>query len=125
TAAFAASHPLFRGSMVRLAPDVRKVLEQYDLLFSVRAGLLALSLPSDVDPMPATIKLVHLDVDPWELGKNYPPAVAILGDPKATLPEIIAAVRERMTSGARGAPRERLATATRAIAADREALAQQ
>ncbi len=122
TASFPASHPLFRGSMVRLAPDVRKVLEQYDVLFSVGADLFTLSLPSDVDPMPATIKLIHLDVDPWELGKNYPPAVAILGDPKGTLPEIIAAVRERMTSGARGAARERLATATRAIAAEREAL---
>src|SRR5262249_1261453 len=58
------------------------------------------------------------------LGKNYPPAVAILGDPKATLPEIIAALRERMTSGTRGAARERLARVTRAIAAEREALAE-
>src|SRR5207244_3536256 len=106
TASFPGSHPLFRGSMVRLAPEVRKVLEQYDVLFSVGADLFTLSLPSDVDPMPATIKLIHLDVDPWELGKNYPPAVAILGDPKGTLPEIVAAVRERMTSGARAAGRE-------------------
>src|SRR5207249_4868779 len=104
-ASFPASHPLFRGSMVRLAPDVRKVLEQYDVLFSVGGDLFTLSLPSDVDPMPPAIKLIHLDVDPWELGKNYPPAVAILGDPKGTLPDIIAAVRERMTSGARGAAR--------------------
>jgi Thiamine pyrophosphate-requiring enzymes [acetolactate synthase, pyruvate dehydrogenase (cytochrome), glyoxylate carboligase, phosphonopyruvate decarboxylase] len=28
TASFPASHPLFRGSMIRLAPDVRKVLDQ-------------------------------------------------------------------------------------------------
>ncbi len=83
TASFPTSHPLFRGSMMRLAPDVRKVLEQYDVLFSVGADLFTLSLPSDVDPMPPGIKLVHLDVDPWELGKNYPPEVAILGDPKA------------------------------------------
>src|SRR5436305_252845 len=48
TASFPASHPLFRGSMVRLAPDVRKVLEQYDVLFSVGADLFTLSLPSDV-----------------------------------------------------------------------------
>ena len=122
TASFPASHPLFRGSMVRLAPDVRKVLEQYDVLFSVGADLFTLSLPSDVDPMPATIKLIHLDVDPWELGKNYPPAVAILGDPKGTLPEIVAAVRERMTSGARAAGRERLDAATKAIAGERAAL---
>jgi benzoylformate decarboxylase len=122
TASYPSSHPLFRGSMIRLAPDVRKVLEQYDVLFSVGADLFTLSLPSDVDPMPPGIKLVHLDVDPWELGKNYPPAVAILGDPKGTLPDITGAVRERMSSGARGAARERLTSATSAIAAEREAL---
>ena len=122
TASFPASHPLFRGSMVRLAPDVRKVLDQHDVLFSVGGDLFTLSLPSDVDPMPPGIALIHLDVDPWEIGKNYPPTVAILGDPKATLPELTAVVRERMSSGARGAARERLSHASDAIAAEREAL---
>jgi benzoylformate decarboxylase len=122
TASFPSSHPLFRGSMIRLAPEVRKVLNQYDVLFSVGSDLFTLSLPSDVDPMPPDITLIHLDIDPWELGKNYPPTTAILGDPKATLPEITAAVRERMSSGARGLARERLADMTKAIAADRDAL---
>jgi benzoylformate decarboxylase len=122
TASFPSSHPLFRGSLVRLAPDVRKTLEPYDVLLSVGGDLFTLSLPSDVDPMPPGIKLVHLDVDPWELGKNYPPDVAILGDPKGTLPDLIAAVRERMSSGARGAARERLTHASQAIAAERAAL---
>jgi benzoylformate decarboxylase len=122
TASFPASHPLFRGAIVRLAPEVRKTLEQFDVLFSVGADLFTLSLPSDVDPMPANIRLIHLDLDPWELGKNYPPAAAIFGDPKATLPDITAAVRERMSSGTRGAARERLDRASKAIAADRDAL---
>ena len=85
------------------------MLDQYDVLFSVGGDLFTLSLPSDVDPMPHDLTLIHLDVDPWELGKNYPPKVAILGDPKATLPDLTAALRERMTSGARAAARERLA----------------
>jgi benzoylformate decarboxylase len=123
TASFPASHPLFAGAMVRLAPEVRKVLAGHDVLFSVGGDLFTLSLPSDVDPMPPDLELIHLDVDPWELGKNYPPSVAILGDPKATLPEITAAVRERMTASGRGAARERLARARSAIAAAREALA--
>jgi benzoylformate decarboxylase len=122
TASFPSSHPLFRGQMIRLAPEVRKILEQYDALFSVGSDLFTLSLPSDTDPMPPGLALIHLDIDPWELGKNYPPAAAILGDPKATLPEVTAAVRERMTSGARALARERLAIATAAIAAEHEAL---
>ena len=108
--------------MIRLAGEVRKVLEQHDVLFSVGSDLFTLSLPSDIDPMPPGITLIHLDIDAWELGKNYPPAAAILGDPKATLPEITSAVREQMTSGARGLARERLASASATIAAEREAL---
>ena len=122
TASFPSSHPLFRGSMVRLAPEVRKILDQHDVLFSVGGDLFTLSLPSPIDPMPRDITLIHLDVDAWELGKNYAPAVALLADPKGALPDITAAVRERMTSGARARARERLAATSKAIAAEREAL---
>src|SRR5580704_3280524 len=48
TASFPASHPLFRGTLTRSAPAVRDVLEQHDLLLSVGADLLTMSLPSDV-----------------------------------------------------------------------------
>jgi benzoylformate decarboxylase len=122
TASFPTSHPLFRGSMVRLAPDTRKVLDQYDVLFSVGGDLFTLSLPSPVDPMPPGLPLIHLDTDPWEIGKNYPAQVAILGDPKATLPDITAALRERLSASAKAAARERLDAATQAIRAEREAL---
>ncbi len=122
TASFPSSHPLFRGAIARMQGPVRKVLEQYDVLFSVGADLFTLSLPSDIEPMPKDLTLIHLDTDPWELGKNYPPKVAILGDPKATLPDITKAVRERLTGGAHGAARERFETAKQAAQAERDAL---
>jgi benzoylformate decarboxylase len=122
TASFPASHPLFRGAMTRSQGSVRKILEQYDVLFSVGGDLFTLSLPSDIEPMPSGLTLIHLDTDPWELGKNYPPQVAILGDPKTTLPDITKSVRDRMSSGARGAARERLDAAKAATLAEREAL---
>ena len=122
TASFPASHPLFRGAMTRMQGPVRKILEQYDVLFSVGGDLFTLSLPSDIEPMPAGLTLIHLDTDPWELGKNYPPQVAILGDPKTTLPDITEALRKAMSSGARGAARERLDAAKAATLAEREAL---
>jgi benzoylformate decarboxylase len=122
TASFPASHPLFKGAMVRLAPWIRNALEEHDVLFSVGGDLFTLSLPSPVDPVPQDLTIIHLDVDPWELGKNDPANVAILGDPKATLPEITAAVRGRLTSGARMRARERFDAAAKAIATAREEL---
>src|SRR5438445_248030 len=108
TCSFPFPHPLYSGSMPRLGPPIRALLMRHDLLFSVGGDLFTLSLPDDVDPMPPGITIVHLDVNPWELGKNYPAAVAIQGDPKATLPELGEAVR-RLTSkeGHPDAPRRR------------------
>jgi benzoylformate decarboxylase len=48
--------------------------------------------------MPPDLKVIHLDLDPWELGKNYTDSVAIQGDPKATLPGISEAFRRHTSA---------------------------
>ena len=121
TASFPASHPLYRGMMTRTQAGVREALAKHDLLFSVGGNLFTWSLPSDIDPWPAGMKLIHLDTDPWEIGKNYPAQVAILGDPKATLPDITAGVGARMTASAKSAATARLKSTSDAIKNDREA----
>lgn len=122
SASFPAAHPLFRGAMVRLAKNVRDTLAQHDLVLSVGADLFALSLPSDVEPMPPGLPLIHLDTDPWELGKNYPARVAILGDPKATLPDLTAATAAAMTASARAQARERCARVSKTVLDERAGL---
>src|SRR5947207_3802278 len=108
--------------MGRAQTAIRKILDQHDVMFSASADLFALSLPSDVHPVPENLRIIHLDTDPWELGKNYPSEVAILGNPKGTLPEITAAVRDNMSAGAEGAARDRLKTASEATKAELEKL---
>jgi benzoylformate decarboxylase len=121
TASFPASHPLYRGSMTRSQAGVREVLEKHDLLFSVGGDLFTWSLPSNIDPWPPGLRLIHLDTDPWQIGKNYPAQVAILGDPKATLPDITAGVRARMSAAAKSGASARLKSAAETIKKDREA----
>jgi benzoylformate decarboxylase len=120
-ASFPASHPLYRGMMTRTQAGVREVLEKHDLLFSVGGDLFTWSLPSPIDPWPAGLPLIHLDTDPWQIGKNYPAQVAILGDPKATLPDITAAIGARMTTSAKNAAQARLKSTTDTIKKDLEA----
>ena len=122
TASFPASHPLFRGGMARLAPLIRNVLVEHDLLLSIGGDLFTMSLPSEVEPMPSGMPIVHLDLDPWELGKNYPANVALLGDPKATLPELASAIAERMTNAQKTRARERFEAVSKAALAERDAL---
>lgn len=123
TCSFPFTHPLYAGAMPRLGPPIRALLMRHDLLFSVGGDLFTLSLPDDVDPMPPGLTVVHLDVNPWELGKNYPAAVAILGDPKATLPEIAEALRR--ATGKQGHPHaaKRKEAVAVAFAAERAELA--
>ncbi|MEK7445698.1 MAG: thiamine pyrophosphate-binding protein [candidate division NC10 bacterium] len=101
TCSFPFTHPLYRGAFPRLGPPIRTLLMQHDLLFSVGGDLFTLSLPPDLEPMPEGLPLIHLDTDPWEIGKNYPARVAILGEPKATLPDLAEALRRRLSPAAR------------------------
>ncbi|MEK7700388.1 MAG: thiamine pyrophosphate-binding protein [candidate division NC10 bacterium] len=123
TCSFPFTHPLYAGAMPRLGPPIRAALMRHDLLFSVGGDLFTLSLPDDVDPMPPGLTVVHLDVNPWELGKNYPAAVAILGEPKATLPELSEALRRE--TGKQGHPHaaRRKEAVAAAFAAERAELA--
>jgi benzoylformate decarboxylase len=121
TASFPASHPLYRGAMTRTQAGVREALDKHDLVFSVGGDLFTWSLPSPIDPWPQGLPLIHLDSDPWQIGKNYPAQAAILGDPKATLPDITAAVTARMSASAKGAAGARLKSLTETIRQEREA----
>ncbi len=106
---FPFTHPLYQGPFPRLGPPIRQLLMPHDLLFSVSGDLFTLSLPSDVEPMPEGLAVIHMDVDPWEIGKNYPAKVAILGDPKATLPYLAEALRKRLSPAARKDAQARIA----------------
>jgi acetolactate synthase-1/2/3 large subunit len=41
-----------------------------------------------------TAKIIHIDIDPAEIGKNFPTAVPIVGDVKRVLPRLTAEVKE-------------------------------
>ncbi len=107
TCSFPFTHPLYAGAFPRLGPPIRALLMKHDLVFSVGGDIFTLSLPSDVEPMPEGLPLIHLDLDPWEIGKNYPAKVAIQGDPKATLPDLAEALRRRLSADAVKAAKSR------------------
>src|SRR3954464_4145631 len=122
TASFPSSHPLFRGAMARSQKAMRKIFDQHDGLFSAGADLFSRSSPDDVQPISPDLEIVHLDSDPWELGKNFPTEVAILGCPKATLPELTDVTRAAMPPAAQKSAQDRLKTASDAGRADLEKL---
>ncbi len=117
TAAFPSDHPLYAGSVARMTPAVRALTDDHDLIVSIGADLLTQSQAAGVEALAPAKPLIHLDDDPWEIGKNYPAAVAIVGDAGATLPDLTAAVLARMAPA-----RERAERVAADLAARRAAL---
>ena len=64
--------------------------------------------------MPPGLPIIHLDLDPGEIGKNYPTKVGIFGDPKATLLDLAQDIRKYLTPADRDAARHRLTVAREA-----------
>ena len=87
--AFPADHPLNGGGLPLWSPEVRERLKEYDTLLVVGMDLLRQYIYCEPSrPIPEHIKLVQIDEDPWQLGKNYALEVGVIGDTKASLHEL-------------------------------------
>lgn len=120
---FPSNHPLAAGMLPRWAPDVRQRLAEFDVLLAVGIDLLQEYIyhePSN--PLPETACIVHVDVNPWELGKNYPPAAAVLGHLKPALAELAALLEQLMSPTQKHAAALRLRSHVQAHDTQRESL---
>lgn len=85
----ATDHPLYAGILPYWSPDARQALAEFDVLFAVGINLLRLYIWCEPSrPIPEHIRIVQLDNNPREIGKNFPVEVGILGDPKCGLAEL-------------------------------------
>jgi thiamine pyrophosphate-dependent acetolactate synthase large subunit-like protein len=94
------THPLYLGSVSFVSPGpLRTTLSSCDLLLVVGAPMFQLIFPdADRSPIPPRTKVVQIDVNSWEIGKNFTPDVAVLADPKAALAGLAEQVRRHRTA---------------------------
>jgi benzoylformate decarboxylase len=115
---FPADHPLYADCLPLWAPDVYRRLADFDVLLVTGVNLLRSYLYHEpARPIPAHLRLVQMDNDPWQIGKNYPVEVGLLGDLKSGLAELDALLAEAVTpaqAAAAGARVERYAAGRRA-----------
>jgi benzoylformate decarboxylase len=105
-----ADHPLYAGSLPLWSPDIRQCLESFDVILAVGMNVLRPFLYHEpARSIPEEARMIHLDADPWEIGKNYPVEVGLLGDPKAGLAELDRRLSEKQSSEQTGRAKERLA----------------
>jgi benzoylformate decarboxylase len=118
-----ADHPLYAGTLSLWAADVRESLEDFDVIFVVGMNLLRQFIYGEPPrPVPEHVRLIHLDERAWEIGKNYPVEIGLLGDPKAGLAELAQTVSEIQSPEQVGAAAQRTQEYAARRSAEREAL---
>ena len=92
---FLSEHPTFMGPLSRDQGQVRKILENHDLMICLGADLLRMSVWSPIDPLPETTDVIQIGLRDWEIGKNYAAEFAVRADVKTTLAALIPLVQEK------------------------------
>jgi benzoylformate decarboxylase len=86
---FPSDHPLAAGTLPFWSPEVRRRLAEFDVLLVAGMKLLQQYIYHEpARALPEHLRLVQLDDDPWELGKNYPVEVGVVGHPRPSLAEL-------------------------------------
>jgi len=112
---FPSTHPLAAAPLPFWSPEVRERLAEFDVLLVAGMKLLQQYIYHEPSrAVPEHVRLVQLDDDPWELNKNYPVEVGMVGHPKPALAELAALLDETMS------PQQVAAAAARAESRGRE-----
>jgi benzoylformate decarboxylase len=96
---FPSDHPLYAQGLPLWSPEIRQRLDEFDTLLVVGMDLFRPYLYHEpARAMPEHIRLVHLDEDQYQLGKNYPLAAAVWGSTKGGLAALGTELSRRMTA---------------------------
>jgi len=82
-------HPLWRGPLPGFAAQIGPLLEPYDLILAVGMPVFRLFGASPGAALRPEQSLVHLDVDPEEIGRSHRPTVGMVGDPRSGLEKLL------------------------------------
>jgi benzoylformate decarboxylase len=118
-------HPLWRGPLPGFAAEIAPTLAGYDLLLAVGMPVFRLFGESPGPALPDGVDLIHLDVDPDEIGRVHIPTVGLPGSVADGLSEIFHRLTDIPDAGARRGEAVTAAWRARVGARDRlEALAE-
>ncbi|MCE5253314.1 MAG: thiamine pyrophosphate-binding protein [Actinomycetia bacterium] len=106
---FPVTHPQYLGDLDPSGSRAAEVLSQADLLIGIGCPLFAEGFVNAACPVPPATKIIHIDDDPWEIGKNLPTECGLQGDIKATVRQISSALETALASDARERAAQRAA----------------
>jgi acetolactate synthase-1/2/3 large subunit len=117
---FPENHPLALGCLgFGSRPYARKFFQASDLILALGATFSeGTTMRFGHEIIPETTKIIQIDTDPKELGRNYPAELAIQADAKIALRAIIDEVKKRQQKPANGARAQEIQQAKQAWKAE-------
>lgn len=103
------SHPLYRGMTGHMfGYSSLPQMQKGDVVFICGTYVLPEVFPELGSIFNPAAKVIHVDLNAWEIAKNHPVDIAVVGDPKLTLACVADALEGKLTSSQRQAARSRV-----------------
>jgi benzoylformate decarboxylase len=107
-----AAHPLSGGATGHMFGEVsRELVRHADAVLICGTYLFPEVFPDLERPFAPGARLIHIDLDTYEIAKNFDVDLALLGDPKAGLAGLHAALERQLSPAQRAAGQARLEAA--------------
>jgi len=104
---FPVTHPQYLGDLDPTSPQAKDVLKDTDVLIGIGCSLFAQGFFNPEPTLPPDVKVIQIDENPWEIGKNFPVDCGIQGDIKAVLVELNELIEKRGPSRVREKAKDR------------------
>jgi benzoylformate decarboxylase len=122
---FPTNHPLYAGPLGFLG-GLKDSLAGFDVIVGFGIGNPFTSLFYEGGtPIPEEAAFVHIDVDTWEMAKNYPVTMSILADPYWAARDIHEALDRSLTPAQRSEAQSRRTLIAQKVAESRDKVSQQ
>jgi benzoylformate decarboxylase len=104
-----AAHPLFRGLLGHMfGSHSSPIVSRADAVLVVGTYLLPEVFPNLENIFKPGARVAHIDLDGYEIGKNFPVDIGVVADPGATLDALANLLERRMTAAEKDAAADRL-----------------
>ncbi|MEX2099801.1 MAG: thiamine pyrophosphate-binding protein, partial [Acidimicrobiia bacterium] len=99
---FPTTHPQWRGMIDARADAIAKALAPFTRVLVVDYQPFLVYPYTDAEPVPAHVELLHLCPEATQVGRTHPVRLGMVGDPRASLEALVAALPASLTDDGGG-----------------------
>jgi benzoylformate decarboxylase len=105
---FPSTHPLYSGLLnVVSEPALKGQLSAADLVLAIGTPILPLLFPLAESPFPDQARIIHIDLEAAEIGKNWPVEIGVVADPRLVMQKLVESLNQTLTGEQRAVATQR------------------